>query len=344
MKPFALTCVCLMLVAGCRHETAPPPSTSQQAYLDEALDLIQKHALNSHRVDWPQVRHDATVLAATTTEPAQTHDFLRGVLGQLGDNHSLLLSAADHDRLKAPPGKGTSPRATSRSLSGGLAYVSVPTFMSGNVEAGIAFASDLRDRIAALDAIGTCGWVVDLRGNGGGNMYPMLAGLGPLLGDGDAGRFVAPGKPDVSWWYRDTSAGTGDTELIAPGTDALRLKISPATVAVLTGPGTASSGEAIAISFRGRPLARSFGGYTMGLSSGNVSLPLDDGALIALTTTLMADRNGQVYGGRIRPDEVVPARLDSGDHALDAAMAWLSVQPACSSHGVQAVSRQRSAP
>jgi hypothetical protein len=31
---------------------------------------------------------------------------------------------------------------------------------------------------------------VDLRGNGGGNMWPMLAGVGPVLGEGIVGWIV----------------------------------------------------------------------------------------------------------------------------------------------------------
>ena len=171
--------------------------------------------------------------------------------------------------------------------------------------------------------------MLDLRENGGGNMYPMLAGIGPLLGDGEAGRFVAPDKPDLIWWYRDGQSGAGDVSPLPPDPNPLRLKISPATVAVLTGPGTTSSGEAVAISFRGRPLARSFGGYTGGFSSANTPFALGDGTMLALTTSLMADRTGQVYGGRIRPDEIIPARMDSDDPTLDAAQTWLLQQPAC---------------
>jgi hypothetical protein len=37
-----------------------------------------------------------------------------------------------------------------------------------------------------------CGWVVDLRRNTGGSLPPMLAAVGPILGDGD-GSATAPG-------------------------------------------------------------------------------------------------------------------------------------------------------
>lgn len=324
-----LVAISLFLLAACQEERTSDANEEQKAYLSKALDSIQRNALYSNRVDWPAAWKEADALALRTSEPAQTHEFLRSVLKQLGDSHSLLLPPGDHDRMRADPGSVPIPQASSRLLAGALGYLSVPAFGSMNTEAGIAFANQLRDRIAALDAEGVCGWVLDLRENGGGNMYPMLTGIGALLGDGEAGRFVAPGKPDVAWWYRDGQAGAGDFTMLPPDPNPLRLKVSPATVAVLTGPHTTSSGEAVAISFRGRPLTRTFGGYTAGLSSANQLFPLDDGALMALTMSLMADRTGQVYGGRVRPDEVVPARMDSEDPTLDAASAWLRLQPAC---------------
>ena len=42
-----------------------------------------------------------------------------------------------------------------------------------------------------------------------------------------------------------------------------------------------------------------------GLSTDNQGIPLSDGALIILTTSVYADRMGQTYGDRIYPDELV---------------------------------------
>ena len=101
-------------------------------------------------------------------------------------------------------------------------------------------------------------------------------------------------------------------------------------VAVLTGPRTASSGEAVAISFKGRPRTRSFGQPTIGLSSANGTFPLPDGAMILLTTAIEADRTGKQYGEKVDPDEIVPAPAASAppansidDATMAAAIAWL---------------------
>jgi len=43
-----------------------------------------------------------------------------------------------------------------------------------------------------LQEMNPAGWIIDLRGNSGGNMYPMLAGLSSLLGEGVLGYDVYP--------------------------------------------------------------------------------------------------------------------------------------------------------
>ena len=57
------------------------------------------------------------------------------------------------------------------------------------------YAKTLQDSIRARDRVGLIGWIVDLRGNSGGNMWPMLAGVGPVLGEGVAG-VLQPGRGD----------------------------------------------------------------------------------------------------------------------------------------------------
>ena len=104
-------------------------------------------------------------------------------------------------------------------------------------------------------------------------------------------------------------------------------------VAVLIGSQTASSGEAIAVSFRGREQTRFFGEATAGLSTANKGFSLSDGARIVLTTATFADRTGKLYGGPIQPDEGVlsesPEPPVGEDPVVETATGWLQKQTAC---------------
>lgn len=83
------------------------------------------------------------------------------------------------------------PEPEGRLLDHGLAYVSIPA-LAGSPEAGTAYALGMHKILRELDTSTPCGWIVDLRQNSGGDLWPMLAGLGPLLGEGLAGAFVNP--------------------------------------------------------------------------------------------------------------------------------------------------------
>lgn len=185
--------------------------------------------------------------------------------------------------------------------------------------------------MAKADRTGSCGWVVDLRSDTGGNMWPMLAVVGPILGEGQVGMFVdADGKKSV--WsikhgapYEDgKSAGWGDGQPVARS-------MSP--VAVLTGKRTASAGEAVVVAFRGRPDTRFFGERTDGVPTGHKAYRLSDGAMLILTEVKDADRTGRTYDAAIPPDQEIAKDprpvARHRDEVLEAARSWLLKQNAC---------------
>ncbi|MGA7930969.1 MAG: S41 family peptidase, partial [Candidatus Sulfotelmatobacter sp.] len=54
------------------------------------------------------------------------------------------------------------------------------------------FADKLHRLTVDLQAQKPDSWIIDLRGNLGGNMWPMLAGIGLVVGEGDLGSFQSP--------------------------------------------------------------------------------------------------------------------------------------------------------
>ncbi len=146
---------------------------------------------------------------------------------------------------------GAAPTAPRGGRVGRLAQVQVPGFAGGTPVEQVEFAEELKNIIQLHDVGDVCGWVVDLRQNSGGNLWPMLAGLGPLLGGGELAASVYPDGRRVGVWYRDGQAGFGDYTQLRVRTP-YRLR-APLPVAVLVGPGTASSAEVLAVALRGQP-------------------------------------------------------------------------------------------
>jgi C-terminal processing protease CtpA/Prc len=213
-------------------------------------------------------------------------------------------------------------------LSDNIGYIELPQFLGGDE---IAYAETVQEIIQASDEQGACGWVVDIRRNRGGNVWLMLAGIGPLLGEGDAGWFIDKAGVKEIWSYRDGKALLNNETMASINSYALKTTLPP--VAVLTGPLTASSGEMILISFRGRPNTRSFGEATLGVPTANFSKELSDGAMLILTVAWEADRTGQIYKDRIQPDEFVDIDWavfgTEQDAVIQAAVDWLQTQSGC---------------
>lgn len=272
------------------------------------------------------VRREVFSRAGAAQLPSDTHAAVQWLVSALGDRHSAFL---DPVALKSLPARSAaaSGKPEGRLLDGQFGYVLVPTFGSPDQAAIDQFATDLQGVIAVVGASKPCGWVVDLRSNGGGNMWPMLAGIGPALGTGRLGSFKDPDGRGASWSYENGEAKSDGRTLAKTLTTPVTLHVEAPPVAVLIGPTTASSGEAVAIAFRGRPATRLFGTTTRGLTTSNRVFPLSDGSLLNLTTSAFADRSGTIYPSGVMPDDL----WNGPDVSRDSVpLNWLRAQSACS--------------
>jgi peptidase S41-like protein len=306
--------------------TTPSPLVSQvpgaarlaSDYLNEVVNVMQANSINRARIDWTDFRNQVFQRATGAQTIADLYPAISFALGLLDDHHSFYQAAAG-----GGIGNPRSPRCAGITAAAvipppDIGYLRVTAFSSTTPGADRAFADGIQDQIRGADRANLAGWIVDVRGNGGGNMWPMVAGVGPVLGEGTAGYFIPPAGTPVDWSFRGGASFSGATEIVRTTTAyALRTTGVP-RVAVLTDNLVASSGEAVVVSFRARPNARSFGSATCGLSTANSGFRLSDGSTLQLTTALMADRAGNSYGVPIVPDEAV-----SESEVVRRAIDWL---------------------
>jgi carboxyl-terminal processing protease len=90
-----------------------------------------------------------------------------------------------------------------------LAHIVIPFFYSQDRTAVNDYATKVQDSIAVLALKKPCGWIVDLRGNGGGNMWAMLAGIGPILGEGEPGASLGKDGIKRKWFYETAELALG---------------------------------------------------------------------------------------------------------------------------------------
>jgi C-terminal processing protease CtpA/Prc len=207
-----------------------------------------------------------------------------------------------------------------------IGLLEVPRYWgTSNTATAKTFAQLIQDNIKDLHDQQVQGWIVDLRGNTGGNMWPMLAGVGPLLGAERIGMFKDSHNKTI-WHYRNGAAGVsyggGPARLMVnlPGECVTLSGRFP--VAVLIDNDTVSSGEAVTVAFKGRPDTKFFGRHTCGLSTANSGIPLPDGAIIELTVSVDGDRDGNLYDSGIAPDVEIK-ESESGEADIQAAADWI---------------------
>lgn len=322
-------------------------------YLEHAIDVMQQNALHSEKIDWRMLRSEALERARGAEVSADTYDTIRWTLKRV-NKHSFLQLSPELEKQEAERKthataiekpvaatnyqKPASPFASRDKIEGRMlrisghtdAYIVVPHFSPRDEADGVRFETELQHLIGKLDRDHPHGWIVDLRGNDGGNMWPMLAGLGPLLGEGVCGAFHNAGGTKMSWFYRSGKAGYEGSEDWAYPKVAeapYQLQGNP-RIAVLIDSETASSGEATAIAFRGKPQTRFFGEHTMGASTNNTNFLLTDGANMILTVGVLVDRDGDEYEEGLPPDVTTTSPteivLPEMDETVKTAEQWLS--------------------
>ena len=317
--------------AGASSPAAPAMPDSVRGYVRDAMAIFRARSIHRDRVDWAALEDSVLARADGARTFAGTWQALGWALRTV-DPHSFLMPPPSarggmapgntaSQSLPMPPLPGGWP------LAGGIGALIVPGHAGPNRP---AYVDSLHAALEALDRYVSCGWIVDLRENTGGNMWPMLAGVGPLLGAEVVGSFD-PDPSGGAWRYRNGRSWSGDSTppLMPSGWGSATppaLVHADAPVAVLIGRRTASSGEMTLLSFLGRPNVRTFGDSTAGFTSANASVPLRDGAMLIVTVSYPRDRLGRRYPLRVAPDELVTS---DGAATVERAAAWLRSQRSC---------------
>lgn len=316
---FAALAVLLLACGKSSDSPTASSSSSGAAYVSAMIDIMQANSVNRKTIDWTGFRSRVLAAVPSGANIVESNTAILLAVELLGDNHSSYTSTT-----------GVVLRSTSLNcfatiinsvaqMPPDVGYVRVTEFTGPNGgPAAQVFTDAIQNAIRAADTTQLTGWIVDLRGNLGGNMWPMIAGIGPILGTGTTGFFVDPDFHSQPWGYDGTeSLLNGIVQQTA--TSPYTLRTPSPYVAVLLDGGVASSGEAVAVAFKQRPNTRFFGTATCGLSTANSPFTLSDGAILNLTVSTDADRTSTMYGGPLQPDQLIT----DPSAVVTAAVAWL---------------------
>lgn len=257
--------VLAVLLTGCgaSHGDGSPPTSSSAppgtptpgggsssgdqdtlAYADRALDVLDT-GLYASGERWEQARAQVQETAKTARSPRDLDSVLRYATGVAGGKHSSFTPGPDpaergerstSSASETPRMNVTLPTVTT---TDGVSTLSLPALpVASDDPQASEYAMVLADGIDAA-ATATCGWVVDVQGNLGGNMWPMLSGVSALLPEGPVMFFRDRAGEDTAVTVQEDGAGTEGMTFVSVGP---RTQRDGAPIAVLQDRSTSSSG------------------------------------------------------------------------------------------------------
>ena len=317
--------------------------TQMKYILDSVISASKEISFYSNTVDWDSLSAEMHL----STKGAKNIDELKPafeiLLNRLRDHHGTIRKTSDYAILAHFTDYQNSRKTDNRTFDnkiwkivndvnarfeyamlpdniGYLKVVGVGPNIDGQKE-----AQRIRNAIKELHYKKVDKWIVDLRYNGGGNINVMLAGLAPLL---DARKVVSiqdengniQAEAEIKngdFWYAGAKAFEMDNQP----------KIRKPKIAVLTSRWTWSSGEFIAVAFKGQKNAKIFGEITGGYTTNNSWEIINNEIALVISTGVYCDRNGIAYTDNVKPDQEIIFEVESDkeeDIGIIEAIKWLS--------------------
>ena len=299
--------------------------------LDEALSLMKRNYYRRDSVNWQPLVEAAKKRLSQSSDCEAAYQSVQWCFDQMKEQHSFImppvkaaLYSGNVNSSKLPITRSVTGPLLHELIESDMAYISVPWISSTDNAVCTGYADSLQSLIRMFDQEGISKWIIDLRNNTGGNCWPMLAGLGPLLGNGIHGYFVSS-KERIPISYMNGVVLQGRQSRFRVS-DAYTLTQHKKTIIILTGEKTSSAGEIIALAFKGRDHVYLYGEPTAGLTTANATYPLSDGSLLVLTVCKEADRHGKIVEGKIYPDEFIESDRTGKDVVRDKAIMFLQLQ------------------
>ncbi|WP_293786449.1 S41 family peptidase [uncultured Pedobacter sp.] len=318
---YLLIILCVILqIPGYSQSNLPSRTTVKLN--KEIFNILKNNSMFSDKLDWRNIQEESKILSLTTNDSTNKqvlYNFYTGKLRAAGDKHSFFISGKRMKQIAEAP---VAEQPQGDYLGAGVAWVKVPRCLSFNEAKDAHFADTIRRIIQKLDTENAVeGWIVDLRHNTGGNMWPMLAGLNALVADGTAGYFVSSESMENKRpWPNENGKISGKPADIS----TYKIKNNSAKIAVLLDARTGSSGEMAAVSLLGLPNVKSFGQTSAGYTTANYTFNLSNGDQLQLARTYVADRTGKGYPENIKPDVFIDDLSNTkNDRVIAAAKTWL---------------------
>ncbi|MGJ8666489.1 MAG: S41 family peptidase [Patiriisocius sp.] len=349
MRKINIYGILFLLLIGCKgfsqdEQISEKKENNSKIILDSIIRLSKSKAYNSSQMDWDTLSKEMYHISEQFDSIDKIGKPTEHMFKSLGDFHGMLIYDYKVAYSYTPENGGIPKDSLWRKITTSkikLPYEVLGKMIKNNTiayleivgtgmmqEADIKQAREkIREVICSLKAKNPMGWILDLRCNIGGNMHPMLAGLGELIPDANLGGDTTDGiNFNNSWSLKNGIFLENEYAHYPEKLQCPELK-SKNRIAVLTSRFTASSGEVVVSSLKGQNNINLIGEKTAGLSSTNGWYVLSDKWILAPMEAYFMSKDKTVHKDGIHPHIRIIEPLDLNNltqgATIDAAIKWI---------------------
>jgi len=283
---------------------------SVKSFIDKSVDLIKSNSIHTENLSL--IKNELYTKAKDFNSLDQIPSLYNEVFKKLEDHHgSLKYKGKTYGWNKALSSNNaylkerikTEKKVVSSVIDNKYGYIRIPENNDFAFKKVDSLANDIVDHINLVNSDKIEGWIIDLRLNTGGNMYPILLGLKEFIGNNlvFGGFRNAQDQSTGKWEIKDGKMVIDGVELERKS--ALNRPFNKnVPIIILTSCYTASAGEMTAISFIGRPNTWIVGEPTANYTTAVQGFKINNIAGINLSTDYVVDRNLKVYNRNIIPN------------------------------------------
>lgn len=284
---------------------------SIKSIVDKSLDLIKANAVDTENIlliEKALYGKSKDLNSFSEAAPIYTEVFsllkdFHGGLKYRGKTYGWNKpQASGNTYLKSRLGKEK--LVVAKVLNHNTGYIRIPGNDDFSFKKVDSIANDIVDRLNSVNSKRIKSWIIDLRTNTGGNMYPILLGLKEFISDQDiifGGFRNGKGESSGKWEIRGGQMLIDGIELKRQRHLTLPLK-KDVPVIILTSCYTASAGEMTAISLIGRKNTVVVGEPSADYTTAVQGFRINQDTGINLSTDYVVDRNSKIYTSKITPD------------------------------------------
>lgn len=287
------------------------------AHVDSVYTFMKYNSIHTNYANWTVVDSVFKTKISAAKNLDDTMNCFVYVLENLNDVHSyLILNNKSWGYYKASEDENFSRKVRDlyalaiktlntvkiQLLPDHIGYIRVPGFSIYGVDNVNYYSQALRDSVNRLIEQKATKFILDLRLNSGGNLYPMIAGLSTFLGNKPVGYSIDSNDSIVSTWeVKNGNFYMRDYQLTSIADNKYKMEKCP--LVILTSPLTASSGAMNAIVFKGRGNVKFIGEPTAsGYTTSNGYFQFAPNFTVNFATNFVADRNKNIYKDNVVPD------------------------------------------